>query len=102
VAFDSNVVVTANAFDRRRVTFTVVHQEPGGLSERVGTLDVGVGELVSRSAAQLRAPPVLSVELSVEPADGAPEGSTSGFTSLDPSPRPPPGQGGAPRPPPGH
>ena len=90
VSFDSSVVVYANSFDRRRLVIQVLHQEPGGVSEQVGGVELGVGELVARAAAQLRSPPVLALELSVEPADGAPEGAATGFTDPEPPRQLPP------------
>jgi tetratricopeptide (TPR) repeat protein len=94
----SMVVVGANAFERRRVSFRVLHAEPGGVVEDMGLVEVPIGELVARGRATLQSETVAALELSVEPADGVPLGS---FNDLTPVPvAPPPGPGDRQRPPP--
>lgn len=87
---DASFVVAANGFDRRRLTFRVLHQEPGRPVAQVGEVSVGVGELISRPAGSVSAPPVLALELQVDPAEGAQEGAGRGFTAAVEAPRPPP------------
>lgn len=87
---DASFVVAANGFDRRRLALRVVHQEPGRPAEPVGELTVPVGELVARPSGLVSAPPILAMELLVDPADGAAEGSGRGFAPVAEPPRPPP------------
>jgi hypothetical protein len=85
-----------NAFDTRRVALRVLHAEPGQPPRHVGEVSVPVGELVSRPAGTLSHPPLLALEVEVEPADGAAEGPGRGFAPVAEPPRPPPP--GAPKP----
>jgi len=87
---DASVVVLANGFDKRRLTLRVMHQPPGGAPEKVGEITVPVGELVGRPNGSVSAPPILAMELQVDPADGAQEGAGRGFSPLADGPRPPP------------
>jgi hypothetical protein len=94
---DAVVVVLANQLDRRHLLVEVVHGDPGGAQERIGGVDIAMGELVTRGNVALAGPPVLGLELSAEPAGGLPEGSAAGLLPLAPPgapPRrpPPPGQ----------
>jgi hypothetical protein len=98
---DASFVVAANGFDRRRVTLRVVQQEPGRPAERVGEISVGLGELIGRSTGTVSAPPVLAMELQVDPAEGAVEGGGRGFALVaETRPPPPPPAAQAPPPPP--
>jgi hypothetical protein len=92
----STVVVGANAFERRRLTFRVFHAAPGGLTETIGVIEVPIGELTARGGMILQGLGVTALELTAEPADGVPIGS---FSELTPAPLPPPPD--RPRPPPG-
>ncbi len=88
----STVVVGANAFERRRLTFRVFHAEPSGLVEDIGVVEVPIGELIARGGARLQGPAVAGLELTAEPADGVPIGSFSDLTPAAPPrgpPRPP-------------
>ncbi len=87
---DASFVVAANGFDKRRVTLRVVHQEPGRPAEPAGEISVGLGELIGRSTGTVSAPPVLAMELQVDPADGAVEGGGRGFAPVAEAARPPP------------
>jgi len=91
-------IVMGNAFDTRRVALRVLHAEPGQPPRHVGEVSVPVGELVSRPAGTLSHPPLLALEVEVEPADGAAEGPGRGFAPVAEPPRPPPP--GAQKPPP--
>jgi hypothetical protein len=95
---DASFVVAGNGYDRRRLTLRVLHQEPGRPADRVGEISVAVGELIGRPAGSVSAPPVLAMELRVDPADGAQEGAGRGFAPAVEAPRPPAPP--APRPPP--
>jgi tetratricopeptide (TPR) repeat protein len=90
----STVVVGANAFERRRITFRVFHAERNGLVEDIGLVDIPLGELVTRGSARLQGPSVAALELSAEPADGVAPGSFSDLAPAAPPqpPPPPPGQ----------
>ncbi|HET9552728.1 MAG TPA: hypothetical protein VFP50_07150 [Anaeromyxobacteraceae bacterium] len=79
LSLDAGVVVAANGFDRRQLLVRVVHQEAGGVAEPVGEVAVPVGELIASGARTYAAAPVLGVELTAEPADGAVEGSSTGL-----------------------
>jgi tetratricopeptide (TPR) repeat protein len=87
---DASFVVLANGFDKRRVTLRVMHLPPGGAPERVGELTVTVGELIGRPTGSVSTPPILAMELQVDPADGAQEGPGRGFSPVSDGPRPPP------------
>lgn len=99
---DASFVVAGNGFDKRRVTLRVLFQDRGRPAEVVGEVQVSVGELVGRSAGAVSNPPVLALELQVDPADGAGEGPGRGFSAAAPPPRPPatPPPGQRPPPPP--
>lgn len=94
---DASFVVAANGFDKRRLLLRVVHQEPGRPAEPVGEVSVAVGELVGRASGSVSTPPVLALELQVDPAEGATEGPGRGFRPAvepprqAPPPTPPPG-----------
>ena len=88
--------VSCNAFDARRVALRVLHAEPGQQPRHVAEVSVPVGELVSRPAGTLSHPPLLALEVEVEPAEGAAEGPGRGFAPVAEPPRPPPP--GAPKP----
>jgi hypothetical protein len=93
-SLSSTVVVAGNAFERRRIAFRVYHAENYGLVGNIGTVEVAIGDLVTRGGATLRTEPVPALELTAEPADGVPVGS---FSDLTPAAPPPPR--GEPRPP---
>jgi hypothetical protein len=93
----SSVVVGANAFERRRIVFRVFHAERGGLTEDMGVIEASIGDLITRGRLTLQSESVPALELSAEPATGAPLGS---FTDLTPVPVTPPPPAPAPRPPP--
>ena len=73
------VVVVANGFDRRRLAFRLLHEEPSGI-ESIAFFDVGLGELVARGGAVLQDRTGL-LQVTADAADGAVEGS---FTDLVP------------------
>jgi hypothetical protein len=87
---DASFVVAGNGFDKRRLTLRVIHQEPGRPAARVGEVSVAVGELISRPSGSVSTPPVLAMELQVDPAEGAQEGAGRGFSAAAEAPRPPP------------
>jgi tetratricopeptide (TPR) repeat protein len=87
---DASFVVNANGFDKRRLTLRVVHQERGEAAEPVGEVVLPVGDLIGRAAGSVSAPPLLAVELLVDPADGAAAGAGRGFAPVVEAARPPP------------
>jgi tetratricopeptide (TPR) repeat protein len=92
----STVVVAGNAFERRRISFRVYHAEPNGLVGNIGTVEVSIGDLVTRGGATLQSPTVTALDLTAAPADGVPVGS---FTDLTPAAAPPRPEPRPPRPP---
>ncbi len=87
---DATFILAANGFDQRRVTLRVLHQERSRPATLVGEVHLPVGELLSRPFSALAQAPLLAVELSVTPSDGAPEGAARGFAPVVEPPRPPP------------
>jgi hypothetical protein len=90
------LVVSANAFDRRRLAFRVFHSEPGGLTENIGQVEIPLSDLLTRGGALLSAPSISSLEVTAEASPNVPAGSTIDLTPVA-EPPPPAPAGPAPR-----
>jgi hypothetical protein len=66
----STLVVATNSFDRRQLFVRVVHREPNGAEEGIGTVEIPLGMLVSQRRIELRDASIASLEVVAEESSG--------------------------------